>query len=252
VAVVSEALARTYFADADPIGRAFTFGGEKVGITIVGVVEDARHEALRTEAPPRMVYTPLAQPASGLDGVIRVPQQVTVAMRTRREPTLLFPTIQQEIRALNKDAMVTYVRTMEHQIDATIIPERLLAMLSAAFAVVALALASVGLYGVIAYGVAQRTREIGIRMALGSWPTAIQRRVVAEALTISAVGLALGLAMAVVTTRILSTFLFGLRATDLMTLVTTTLIVLTSAACAGFIPARRAARVNPIVALRYE
>jgi ABC-type antimicrobial peptide transport system permease subunit len=145
---------------------------------------------------------------------------------------------------------VLYLRTMEHHIDATLIPERLLTTLSRSFAGIALLLACVGLYGVMAYNVSRRRREIGVRMALGAVPSAILSRVLQEALIVSGIGVAIGLSIALAATRLLSSFLFGLTPHDPATLAGATGLLLVVALLAGFLPARHAAGINPVRALR--
>ena len=250
VAVVDRAVAQHFFGDADPLGRTFTLGPKAPQTTIVGVVEDARHEALRSERSPRMVYLPMSQMSTGLDETAIVPSQIAIALRTKDDPAALASSLRSELRAIDTASMVLYVRTMKQQIDATLIPEQLMTTLSTWFAAAALLLACVGLYGVMAYNVASRRREIGIRIALGALPRLILVRVLKEALIVSAIGIAIGLAIALATTRLLSTFLFDLPPRDVSTLAGTTAILLAVAFVAGFLPARRAAAVDPIAALR--
>jgi predicted permease len=252
VAVVSRSMADLYFGETDPIGRTFQLGGEKQQRTIVGIVEDVRHEQLRVQVAPRMVYTPLEQPSSALDGVTDVPTQLTVAVRAAGDPGAMAATLRAEVRATSKDALVPYVRTMERQIAATLIPEHLLATLSAGFAAVALLLACVGLYGVMSYNVSRRTREIGIRIALGALPRTVLFRVLGETLRLSTAGVALGLVGALALARTLSTFLFGLTSHDPATLLGTTALLLAVALLSGFLPARHAATVDPVRALKNE
>ena len=252
VAVVSESMAKFYFGDSDPIGRDFQLGSEKTRSTIVGVVKDSRHERLRKETPPQMVYRPFVESSTLLDGSSAVPSELTIALRTRFDPAALVPTVRSEIRAVRNDALVSWIRTMEEQIDATLVPERLLTSLSTWFAGIALVLACVGLYGVMAYNVSRRTREIGIRIALGAHPRKVLTHVLRETFVTLTVGLVLGLAIAVAATRTLSTFLFGLTPHDPATLLSTTALLLTTAMLAGFMPARHAAAVDPVRALKNE
>ena len=252
VAVVSESMAKFYFGDSDPIGRDFQLGSEKTRSTIVGVVKDSRHERLRKETPPQMVYRPFVESSTLLDGSSAVPSELTIALRTQFDPAALVPTVRSEIRAVRNDALVSWIRTMEEQIDATLVPERLLTSLSTWFAGIALVLACVGLYGVMAYNVSRRTREIGIRIALGAHPRKVLTHVLRETFVTLTVGLVLGLAIAVAATRTLSTFLFGLTPHDPATLLSTTALLLTTAMLAGFMPARHAAAVDPVRALKNE
>jgi ABC-type lipoprotein release transport system permease subunit len=227
-------------------------GADTDKTVIVGVVEDARHERLRSDVPSRMVYLPLAQIGRGPDGARSVPTGLTIALRTDQDPAAAASTLRAAVRAVSRDAMVLYLRTMEQQIDATLIPERLLTRLSGWFAGIALVLACVGLYGVMAYNVARRRREIGLRMALGDVPRAILSRVLREALVVWAIGVVIGLSIAAAATRLLSTFLFGLTPHDPATLAGATGVLLAVALVAGFLPARHAASIDPMGALRGE
>jgi predicted permease len=250
VAVISESMARHFFGSGDPIGRTFVLSPSRETTTVVGVVQDARHEELRLETPSRMVYMPLSQIKAGPDGGANVPNRLTLSLRTTDDPVTIASNIRSEAKSVSKDAVVLYLRTMEQQIDATLIPERLLTTLSRWFAGIALLLACVGLYGVMAYNVSRRRREIGVRMALGALPSAILSRVLREALIVSGIGVAIGLSIALAATHLLSTFLFGLTSHDPATLAGAAGLLLAVALLAGFVPARHAAGINPVRALR--
>jgi predicted permease len=253
VAVVGESMARFYFGQSDPIGRTFVLGGEKDATTIVGVVQDVRHERMR-EAPPKMVYTLLAQSASVVTfgGGSAVPQRVSVAIRSQGTPGGLAASVGTEVRGLSRDAMVSYVRTMEQQVDAALVRERVLASLSTGFGLLALALACVGLYGVMSYSVARRGREIGIRIALGASRMTVLQQILRETLAVALAGVALGLGAALAATQIVSRFLFELTPRDPLTLAMAASLLLLTTAVAGFLPARRAAHVDPMQALRAD
>jgi len=251
VALVNEAMARFYFGSSDPIGRTLRFGTEQESSTIIGVVEDSRHEALR-EAAPATVYTPFWQPAKGLDGKADVRDRVTVEIRTTRSIEALEASVRNEVRALSKNATVWYIRTMQQQLDAALIRERLLAKLSSGFGVLALLLAFVGLYGVMSYRVARRVREIGIRVALGATRGIVLRRVLRETLSVAVAGLGIGLAAALATTKVVSAFLFELSPRDPALFAMVAVLLLVTALIAGYLPARRAAGVDPLQALRSE
>jgi ABC-type antimicrobial peptide transport system permease subunit len=199
-----------------------------------------------------MVYTLLAQRTAALDGTAGVPNQLTVGLRTNLDPGALAPTLRNEVRAVSKDLMVPYLRTMTQQIDAALVPEHLLAMLSTGFAVVALLLACIGLYGVVAYNVTRRIREIGIRMALGAPPRTVLYTVLRETFAVSTMGIAFGLLIALAATRALATFLFALTPHDPATLLGAAALLLFIALVAGFLPARHAAAVDPVSVLRNE
>ena len=244
VAVVNEAMARAYFAGADPIGHAIGFGSAPDRlITIVGVVRDARQQ-LR-EDPPRMVYTPLAQ-------IVEPPKDLLGAVMTDGPTTMLAPVVRGVVSGLTREVAVTYVRTMRQQISASLVGERLVAGLASAFGGLALVLACVGLYGVMSYDIARRTRDIGIRMALGAHPAAVLSAVLREVGVIAGIGLSLGLVGAALVSGLVTDLLFGLTSRDPLTLAITTAVLGLTALLAGYFPARRAARVNPAVALRGE
>ena len=251
VALVNEAMARFYFGSSDPIGRTLRFGSEQELSTIVGVVEDSRHEQLR-EAAPATVYTPFWQPTTGLDGRPDVRDRVTVEIRTTSGLDALEASVRHEVRSLSKDATVWYIRTMQQQLDAALIRERLLAKLSSGFGVLALLLAFVGLYGVMSYRVARRVREIGIRVALGATRGMVSRRVLRETLGVAVVGLGIGLAAAFATMKVVSAFLFQLSPRDPGMFAIVAVLLLATALVAGYLPARRAAGVDPMQALRSE
>jgi len=246
VAVINESVANAFFGDSDPVGQRIGFGSRpdpSRTLTVVGVVRDARH-SLR-DAPPKMVYQPL-------DHSREPPEALTAAVRTTENPESLAPVVRQVVRTLSPDVAVMWVRTMRQQIAAATTSERLLAMLSSAFAVLALLLACIGVYGVISYDVAGHTREIGIRLALGAERSAVLVGVLRPTMTIVAIGLAVGLAGALVTSRLVEALLFGLTPRDPASLALTTVTLAAAALLAGYIPARRASRIDPTVALRAE
>jgi predicted permease len=247
VAIVSESMARFYFGSSDPIGRTFVLGSDPDSTRIVGIVEDVRHEQLRDDAAPKMVYTPLAQSTSPAGGGV-----VTMAVRTSGEPGALAATVRSEVRRVNANAMVSYVRTMDEQLDAALIRERLLAALSTGFGALALLLACVGLYGTMSYGVIRRSREIGVRLALGAQRGTILRQVLRESLRVAGTGVVIGSVAALWATKAVSTILFGLSPGDPVTLTAVAATLLLTALAASYLPARRAANLDPIRVLRSE
>jgi ABC-type antimicrobial peptide transport system permease subunit len=192
-----------------------------------------------------MVYQPLAQ-------ILQPPDLLTAAIRTPSDPEPIAGFVRREVAALSPDAAVTWVRTMQQQIDASLTSERLLALLSTAFGALTLLLACIGLYGVLSYDVARRSRDIGIRLALGAERSTILKDVLRQTATITSAGLLAGLAAAMVTSQLVERFLFGLTPRDPVTLAITTIMLAISALLAGYLPARRASRIDPAVALRAE
>jgi predicted permease len=245
VAVINRATARFFFGDSDPIGRrVHFFQGESRPITIVGVVDDTLQRGLR-ERPPRIVYTPLGQ----LDG----PEPIlTVAVRTRQNPLALAASVRSEVHALSREVVVDDVRTMNQQVDGMLVRERLVAVLSTGFGLLALVLSCLGLYGVVSYDVARGVRDVGIRMALGARRGDVVRQVIGKALSFSSIGVLAGIVAAVAGTRLLSSLLFGITARDPVTLASTAALLLMTTLLASYVPARRASRIDPAVVLRME
>jgi len=245
VAVVNRAVVRLFFGNENPIGRRVHFYQDEAHpMTIVGVVEDAAQRSLR-EDPPRTVYTPLSQ--------LSQPEELlTVALRTRQDPAALAGSVRDEVRALSPHVVVDYIRTMEQQIEQTLVRERLVAMLSSAFGALALVLSCIGLYGVVSYDVARSVRELGIRLALGAQRLDVLGGVVRGALSVSLIGILAGLVAALAATRVLGTLLFRITARDPVTLASAAALLLLTTLLASYIPARRASRVDPITVLRME
>ena len=240
VAVVNEALVREHFGGEDPIGKRFLFdpNGEEY-FEIVGVVGDVVHRGLGEAKPPQL-YTPYAQTAfGGLTAVVRGRNAGQLAGALRRE-----------VRAVDADQPVARLRTMEEVIAEGIARPRFITILLGAFAGVALTLAVVGIYGVVAYSVAQRTQEFGIRMALGADAGRVLREVVGQAAKVTAIGVAIGVVAALFLSRALTTLLFQVGATDPTTYAAIAAVLLGATVVASWIPARRATRVTPLSALR--
>ena len=247
VAVINTTMARLYFGDRDPLGQTFGYESEKKDpgkrLTVVGVVEDTHQMNLR-EPPPAIVYTPMTQ---------EKPQMwMTFAIRTAHEPSALSSAAVAAARAASKDVVIRYVRTLEQQVNASLMRERLLASFSGAFAALALLLAAVGLYGVMSYNVTRRGREIGIRMALGARRGNVLMQVLRQTVVVSAIGIAIGVAAVLLTTKYLSALLFGLSERDPLTLTSVSVVLLITASIAGFFPARRAATIDPVRAIKTE
>jgi putative ABC transport system permease protein len=246
VLLISETAARMFFPQGDAIGQKITFGArggyEKNQGEIVGTVADVRHFGVDAPIPP-MFYVPLAQ--SGMDGV-------TIVMRARGSPSALTQPVRKLVQAIDRDALVSEPVPMETLVSASLGQRRFYMMLLGGFASLALVLAAVGLYGVISYSVAQRTQEVGIRVALGASHSEVVSMVMRQGVRLAAAGLAIGLVLALLLKSVLQGLLVGVSATDPTTLAITALLLLLVAVLASYIPARRAARVDPMVALRFD
>jgi predicted permease len=245
IAVVNETMAKFWAGQDDPLGRTLAFrGNPKQLITIVGVVQDTHQMNLR-DAPIRTVYVPITQAE-------RPPSYMQVAIRTAQSPVTLTAAVRAAVRGVSRDVVVRYVRTIDQQIDASLVRERVLATLSGGFALLALVLSAIGLYGVMSYSVTRRSREIGIRMALGAARSVVLRQILAQTFVIAAVGTVVGLVAASMATRTLGTFLYGLSARDPLTLAIVAAALLAISMVAGALPARRAATLDPVQAIKAE
>ena len=248
VAVVNDAFARKHFPAGGAIGARVSFTrDEPVWYEIVGIVGDIKHRGLDTATRPEL-YTPYRQPLFA-DWTVR-PMHVVV--RTAAEPLAAVPIVRREIARLDPDQPISDVRTMDARIDRSLKDRRFNMVLLGVFASFALTLAAIGIYGIVAYSVTQRTHEIGVRVALGAQRRDIIRMVVTQGMTMTAIGTAVGLAAAFGVTRVMSSLLFGVSAADPITFVLIPLLLLAVAAWACYVPARRATRVDPIIALRCE
>ena len=242
VAVVNETFAGQYYGSESPLGKRFGVDGEESSreIEIVGVVRDLKVHDLWSDTP-RLVYFPVAQYEEHL-----------YSLQVHARSELPAAQVRDAIAAVAPDLPVLSVRSLEEQVDRSLQQERLLSQLTAFFGLLALILAAVGLYGVMAYGVSQRTNEIGIRMALGAEPAQVLRTVLGTAMGWVGAGIVIGLAATLGAGRFLSSLLFGLDPIDPSTLALTTAVLVAVAALAAWVPARRAARLDPVRALRYE
>jgi putative ABC transport system permease protein len=244
VVIVNEALARRYFPDQDPIGQRISIAMTNpiTPTEIVGVVADARYAELTSATRP-MTYWPhpqLPYPA------------MTLTVRTANDPLGLAPAIEREIQRLDKDQPVADVRTMDQWMSRALSRERFSSTMLAAFASLALLLASIGIYGVMSYAVSQRQPEIGVRLALGAEPRRVSQMILAAGLKLVLAGLAIGLGAGLLLSRALSSLLYQTGAADPATLASVTVLLAAVATVAIYLPARRASRLNPIVALRAE
>jgi predicted permease len=244
VAVVNESFAKHYFNSENPLGRKFGYHHEGPGdVEIIGVAKDTKYDSLRNDHP-RIVYVPYLQEAA--------PGYISVEARTAASPESVMPMLRREIAKVDSNLAVWDLKTMEAQVSESLFAERLIATLCASFGALATLLASVGLYGVTAFSVARRTREIGIRMALGAGRGAVLRMVLKEVAWMCVIGVALGVPLAIALSRYLVSQLYGVAPTDSLTLIFAALTMMLVSLLAGFLPARRAATIDPTIALRYE
>lgn len=244
VAIVNQSLARKRFPNIDPIGKTFKTDDAKDGwVRIVGICADTRYMNLRDAAPPQFFL--LYRQQSEVGGL-------TYAIRSRLTLAALVPALRKVVQQADPDLPIIDIRTQQEQIDATMQTERLLASLTAGFGVLALALACVGIYGIMAYSVANRTNEIGIRLALGAQPRQVRGMILRESTWLAVAGIVVGVAAALVLTRLVKSMLYDIQPWDPLTLAGGVLLLIAVALAASWIPARRAAKVQPMEALRHE
>lgn len=244
VAIVNESFVKHFFKNQNPIGRHFSLGREyKPEYEIVGVVGDTKYANVREEIA-RQVFTPYSQ-----DDTLG---EMTFFVRTSTDPVSLAAAIRQEVKRADANLPVFRVKTMEAQASESLFVERMIAALSIAAGGLATLLAAVGLYGVMAYSVARRTREIGVRMALGAGQGRVLRMVMREVIVLAAAGILVALPASYFLTRLVKAQLYGISEHDAVTLAGATLLLAAIALLAGYLPARRATKIDPMVALRYE
>jgi predicted permease len=243
VCIVNRKFARHFFGDKSPIGRHIGQGGgpqTKLDTEIIGMVEDSLYEGPR-EGVRRQVFWPhWGNNSAGL------------YVRAARDSSSLYSALRAEVEKLDAGMPVYEMKTLEAQLDQTLLTERLIAMLSAGFGALATLLATIGLYGVMAFVIARRTKEIGVRMALGAQPGSVLWLVMREVLVLFAIGMAIGLPAAIGLGRYVSAQLYGVQPYDLSIVGITTIVLAAVAILAGMLPAQRASRIDPVLALRYE
>jgi predicted permease len=243
VAVISETMAKRFFPNGSPLGKRFgVSGGSPNEFEIVGVVKDAKYGTVTEQWRP-MAYYPHAQAHGQLENFV---------VRFSGAPAAVIPQVRRAIKEVNPNVPIDEVVSLSDYIGRSLTQQKLVARLASFFSLLALLLACVGLYGVMSYAVAQRTGEIGVRMALGASPGNALWLMLREALALVLIGGTVGLLVALYVTRFADRLLFGLEPTDPLTLAVASLLLLAVATLAGYLPARRAARVDPMVALRNE
>ena len=245
VTIINETMARRFWPGEEALGKRFKLGpaqSTNPWLTVVGVVGDMRRQSLERQ-PIAQIFQPYLQSSE---------RRLILLIRTTGEPIHLAPVVRSEIRALDKTVLVNGIATLESQLDQRVAERRFQTWLLALFSSLALLLAAVGIYGLMSYTVTQSTREFGIRMALGAQPRDLLRLVIGHGLMLSATGVVIGLVAAFALTRVLAGLLFGVTATDPTTFIAAPLVLLLVALLACFVPARRATKVDPMVALRHE
>jgi predicted permease len=243
VVVVNESFARRFWPGRNPLGQAISVSGpEGPWLEVVGVARDTKFVSLTDASRPFVYFPALQEPDWG------VTLHVTGVGDVRR----LAPAIRRAVQEAAPRWQVETLRTMDEQLGAALVPQRIAGAAMGLFGGVALLLASIGLYGVVAYAVAQRTREIGLRIALGATPSDVLRLMLRQGLVLTSIGVVVGLAAALAVTRLLSAFLLGTSVTDPAAFAVAALLLGAIAVTATYIPARRATRVDPMMALRYE
>jgi predicted permease len=244
--MINEKFAQKYFAGRNPVGMHIGFGtdpGSPTDMEVIGVVKDFKYTSLRDEIPAQAFIPYLA--SRHLTGM-------TLYVRTAIDPNQLMAAVRAKVRDMDSNLPVYGMRTTDVQINNSLSTERMIASLSAVFGFLATLLAVIGLYGVMAYTVAQRTREVGIRMALGAARASVIWMVMREVLLLVAIGVVAGVGFSLMLTRVVQSQLFGLTPHDPLTLVFATAALALVACAAGYIPALRASRLDPMKALRYE
>jgi putative ABC transport system permease protein len=242
VVMISETMVRRYFPDEDPLGKRLVFGGGKDLREIVGIISDVKFFGLNLDARPSMYFPHAQAPARGMSLVVR----------TQGDSLALTAAIREQVSSLDRDLAVSNEMTMEQLVGVSFAEPRFILLLLGAFAAVAMALSAIGVYGVVSYSVTQRSHEIGVRLALGAQMRDVLKLIIGQGMALALGGVGLGLMGAFASSRVMESLLFGVSATDLTTFAFTSLVLAGVALGACFVPARRATKVDPMVALRCE
>lgn len=242
VAIINEAFAARYFAGREALGRRFGYSSEHTGLEIVGVVSDAKTVNPRQPATP-MAYRPMNQ---------EMQYARSLEVRTAGDPAALVPQLRRIVAEAAPEMPVIEVATLSNRVERTLGQERLLSQLTSFFAIFALLLACMGVYGLVSYGVSRRTAEFGIRIALGAQTVHVMSIVLMESFLLLSIGLAAGFCLSLIGTKLIQSLLFGLRSNDPLILGLAALLTSVVAIVSAYLPALRAARIDPSVALRKE
>jgi predicted permease len=243
VVIVNETMARRYWPDQDAVGKQINLGDERgPALEIIGIAKDGKYRSMR-EAPRPSFYLPLT---------LRYSHEMTLHLAATTDPRTLIPVIRRDVQALDPELPILNFKTLSNQIDNAMMRERMAATLCGVLAFLALLLAATGVYGVLTYAVSTRVREIGIRMALGAKPLEVLTQIVGESMVTVGIGIVLGLVAAFYLTGALSSLLYGVNPADPATFAGIAVLLMLVALAASYVPARRASKVDPMVALRFE
>ncbi len=258
VVIINQAMAKKYWPKDDPVGQRIMIGGSALGPDfaeparqIIGIAGSVRENGLK-DSDQGVMYIPQAQTTDGLTKLANSVLPLSWAVRTANDPSALSTAIQREILAVDGQLPVSKIRTMEQVVSESTARQNFNMLLLSIFAGMALLLAAIGIYGLMSYTVEQRTQEIGIRMALGAGRGDMLKLIVRQGMLLSGIGVAVGLAAAFGLARVLSSLLFGVKATDPLTYATVAVVLFSVALFACYVPARRATKIDPLIALRYE
>jgi predicted permease len=243
VAIINETFARRFWPGKDPIGKRFSLGSqESTRLQVIGVVQDGKYAGLN-EAPQPYVCRPLLQAYTGTN---------TLVVRTDTDPQKMLAVIRSEIQQIDPQLPISSALPLAERMSLPLLPARLAASILGSFGLLALALAAIGIYGVMSYAVSRRTFEIGVRVALGAKPSDILKLTIGEGMKLALIGVVIGLSSALILTRLMKSLLFGVSATDPLTFTGVAALLIGVALLACYLPARRAMKVDPMIALRYE
>ena len=249
VAIINATMANKYFHGEDPIGRQVGVGDSRMALrTVVGVVADIKHSSLREPASAEM-FVPYTQ------NDVRVwpsMQSMQFVLRTKAEPASLSRQIREAVHAIDPEIPIAEMATLSEIVDSSVTADRFSMLLLSAFGLLALLLASIGIYGVVSWSVLQQTSEIGIRIALGAQRQQILLMVLGQGARLACAGIGIGLVAAFAATRLIARFLYGVQATDPATFAAVSLLLIAVALLASYLPARRAMRIDPMKAIRLE